>query len=380
MPRKPDKSSIFNRPIRRRDALKMLAGAGAAAATAVLPARAPAVITGKRVWKMVMSWHKVLPGLGMGAVRLAERITRMTEGKIEVKAYGGGELVPPLGVFDAVSEGSAELGHSSPYYWLSKSRSSAFFCTVPGGLTSQEQNAWIYFGGGLKLWHELYAPFNLIAFPAGNTGVQMGGWFRKELNSIEDIKGLKMRIPGIAGEVISKLGGLPQNIPAQELFTSLQSGVIDALEWVGPWNDMAMGFHRIAKFYYGPGFHEGGPALELMINKTAYDSLSPDLQKIIKVACAAENMLMESEYIANNNRAMRDLKKNHPDVKVQSYPEDILKAVFSLSEEAVAETATLGDINRRIYESYSDFRSMAMEMAPVTEYGFLRGRLMGRKG
>ncbi len=355
----------------RRTLLKGIAAAGAASVLA-----APTIAsTPKYEWKMAMTWSKVLPGLGIGAVRLAKRISMLSGDRITVKIYGSGELVPAFQLFDAVSEGSIEMGHSAPYYWLAKNRSTAFFCAVPGGMTVQEQNAWLYFGDGLRLWHELYSAFGLVAFPAGNTGTQMGGWFKKPLRSVDDIKGLKMRIPGIAGEVFGKLGGVPETIPGSDLFTYLQSGRIDALEWVGPWNDTAMGFHRAASYYYGPGFHEGGPTLELMINRKAWDSLPSDLQKVIKVACATENMLMASEYYHGNVVAMQQLRQN-PDIHIQPYPDDILKAFFSISEEVVAETASLGDINRRIYDSYSAFRKASMDMLPVMEQGFMSGRLL----
>lgn len=357
----------------RRQFLKTAALAGAATATGLTAGSAPAYAKGILQWKMVMTWQKALPGLGTGAVRLAERITQMSEGRLEIKVYGGGELVPALGCFDAVSDGTAEMAHAAPYYWLSKNRSTAFFCAVPGGLTAQEQNAWLYFGDGLRLWHELYADFGLIAFPAGNTGTQMGGWFKNPLHSLADIQGLKMRIPGLSGEVIAELGGTPQTIPGSEIFTALQSGVIDATEWVGPWNDIALGFHKVAKYYYGPAFQEGGPTLELMINRQAFLALPEDLQRIIKIACATENMLMLSEFQANNLRAYHELRKDGS-VKIQPYPDEILKAFFKTSEEVVASTAELGAINRRIYESYAAFRKTAMDYAPVSEYGFMRAR------
>lgn len=357
-------------PSNRRQFLKT---AGLAGAAATFSGAAPAIAQEKRVWKMVMTWQKALPGLGTGAVRLAERITRMSEGKLEIRVYGGGELVPALGCFDAVADGTAEMAHGAPYYWLSKNRSCAFFCGVPGGLTAQEQNAWLYFGDGLKLWHELYAQYGLIAFPAGNTGTQMGGWFKKPLHTLADLNGLKMRIPGLAGEVLARLGGNPQTIPGAEIFTALQSGVIDATEWVGPWNDMSLGFHKVAKHYYGPAFQEGGPTLELMLNRKAYLSLPDDLQNIIKVACATENMLMLSEFQYNNLRAFDELKKD-TSVTIAPYPDEILKAFFSTAEEVVASTADLGDINKRIYQSYADFRKACVEHAPVMEYGFMRAR------
>lgn len=333
----------------------------------------PAIAQGKKQWKMVMTWQKVLPGLGTGAVRLAKRISQMSEGKLDIKVYGGGELVPAMEVFDAVSRGTAQMGHCAPYYWLNKSKATAFFCGVPGGLTAQEQNAWLYFGGGKKLWDELYDQFGLIAFPAGNTGCQMGGWFNKEIKTVEDINGLKMRIPGLGGEVFTKLGGSAQVIPPQELYTAMQSGLIDALEWVGPWNDLALGFQRVSKYYYGPAFQEGGPTLELMINKEEFEELSPELQRIIKVACAAENDLMQAEFVANNIRAFHELKYRFK-VDIRQYPKDVMNAFFQAANEVIASVAEEGALEKRIYESYINFKAQAVEMSPYTELGFLQAR------
>lgn len=333
----------------------------------------PAISSSRQKWNMVLTWQKVLPGLGTGAVRLAERITRLSEGKLQIDVYGGGELVPAMEVFDAVSRGTVQMGHSAPYYWLNKNKAISFFCGVPGGLTAQEQNGWLYFGGGKKLWDKLYDQFGLIAFPAGNTGCQMGGWFNKELKNRKDLQGLKMRIPGLGGEIFTKLGGSAQVIPPQELYTAMQSGVIDALEWVGPWNDLSLGFHRVSKYYYGPAFQEGGPTLELMINKDAYNNLSNDLQKVIKVACAAENDLMAAQYHANNIRAMHILKYRYK-VDVRSYPKDVLKAFFTMAENVVKEVGTLGQIEKEIYDSYAVYRKYSMDMSPFTEAGFIDAR------
>lgn len=376
---------MTDKTIDRRKFIKGIGALGAVGAASITTSafagdtKTPAILTGKREWRMAMTWPKTLPGLGTGAVRLAERITNLSEGKLNIKVYGAGELVPALGVFDACADGSLEMAHASSYYWLSKNRSFAFFAAVPGGMTAQEIKAWQYFGDGQKLAHELYAQFGLVSFPAGNTGTQMGGWFKKPLHSLEDLKGLKMRIPGIAGEIFSKLGGNPQNIPGGELYTSLQSGVIDALEWVGPWNDMALGFHRIADYYYGPGFQEGGPTLELILNKQAYDDLPVDLKRVVKLACACENQLMESEYFYNNLRAYEDLKKVES-LTIAGYPADIKKSMFSMAQDVLADTATLGNINKRIYDSYASFRSSAMDMAKVTEYGFMQGRYSALEG
>ncbi len=357
----------------RRSLIKtgMLATAGAAASTVGFST--PAIAKNIVQWKMVMTWQKVLPGLGTGAVRLAERITKLSEGSIEVKVYGGGELVPPLGVFEAVAQGTAELAHTAPYYWISKNPAAPFFCVVPGGMTADEQNAWLYYGGGLKLWHDLYAEFGLTAYPAGNTGAQMGGWFTREINSLSDLQGLKMRIPGMAGEVVSRLGVNQQNIPPQDLYTSIQSGVIDALEWVGPWNDIALGFHKVAPYYYGPGFHEPGPTLECMINLKAFESLRPWQQRVIKTACAVENQLMRSEYMANNMKAYLDMRDKHK-VDIRSFPDDVMTAFFDMSAQVVRSVADKGGIEARIFESYDHFRRKAVDYGQITDVGYANAR------
>ena len=231
---------------------------------------------------MVTTWPKNFPGLGTGAQRLADRITNGTEGRIEVKLFSAGELVPPFESFDAVSQGTADMYHAAEYYWQGKSKAFNFFATVPFGLTASEVDAWIYHSGGQALWDELSADFNLKPLMAGNTGVQWGGWFNKEINSIEDFKGLKMRMPGLGGEVLRRLGAAAVALPGGEIFPALQAGTIDATEWVGPWNDLAFGFYKITKYYYWPGFHEPGTILSLGINKDVWESLSASDQSLIE--------------------------------------------------------------------------------------------------
>lgn len=364
-------------PFYRRQFIRKAASAVGLGAAALVGSRpsfaAPAISTGKKQWKMVMTWQKVLPGLGTGAVRLANRISRLSNGQLTIKVYGGGELVPPQEVFDAVSQGTVEMGHSGSYYWLNKHKAAAFFCAVPGGLTMQEQKGWLYFGGGQQLWDKLYAPFNLKSFPAGSTGNQMGGWFKKELHGLDDIKGLKMRIPGIGGEVFSRLGGSAQTIPPQELFTAMQSGVIDALEWNGPWNDLALGFHRVSQVYYGPGFQEPNANMELMINKTAYNSLSKELQLIIKCACAAENEIMAAEYYSNNIKALNILKKKYK-VDVRNYPKEIMDAFLRVSDDVLAEIGEIDAISKEIYSSFKQYRKHSIQMGQFAERAFLNSR------
>lgn len=350
------------------------AGAGAAAGTAAgAPLAAPAVSTGKHEWKMLTAWPKNFPGAGTGAQRIADRIATMSDGRLKIRLYAAGELVPAFELFDAVREGNAECGHSASYYWLNKHKAAAFFCALPGGLTATEHNAWIYFGGGLELWHELYSQFGLIAFPAGGTGVQMGGWFRKEIGSLADMQGLKIRMPGLAAEVINRLGATAVNMPAGEIMPALQSGVIDAAEWVGPWNDLALGFYKVAPYYYGPGFHEGNSAQELMINRAAWDALPPDIQAIVRGAAEMENLGIVTEYVSNSADALRALVEKHG-VKVAPLPDDVMRESFRISAEVVAEVAAIDDISRRIYESWSSFRNAAVAYAPLAEYGFSRGR------
>jgi len=256
---------------------------------------------------MVTTWPKNFPGLGTGANDLAKLITEMTGGRLSVKVYGANELVPAFEVFDAVSRGTAQMGHGAAYYWKGKSEAAQFFSAVPFGLTAQEMNGWLYSGGGMELWQELYEPFGLIPAAAGNTGVQMAGWFNKQINSPADLKGLKMRIPGLGGEVLKRAGGTPVSLPGGEIFSSLKTGAIDATEWVGPYNDLAFGLHKAAKYYYYPGWQEPGTTLEALINKQAFEELTKDLQSIVLNACKVVNQQMLTEYTTRNQQALNTL-------------------------------------------------------------------------
>jgi len=324
-------------------------------------------------WKMVTTWPKNFPGLGTGANNLAEKINRLSNGRLQVKVYGAGELVPALEIFDAVSGGTAQMGHGAAYYWKGKNEAFQFFSTVPFGLTAQEMNGWLYNGGGLELWQEAYAKHNLIPMPAGNMGVQMGGWFNKEINSLDDLKGLKMRIPGMGGEVLKRAGGTPVNLPGGELYTSMQSGALDATEWVGPYNDLAFGFHKVAKYYYYPGWHEPGTALEAIINKEAFEALPKDLQAIVKNACKLANHEMLAEYTARNNDALQTLIKEH-NVQIRRFPDDVLEKLRTLSEEVVKEVAAKDEFAKKVYDSYSRFRENVMNWEEYSERAYLNVR------
>ena len=324
-------------------------------------------------WKMVTSWPKNFPGLGTAPERFATMVDDMSAGRLKIKVYGAGELVPALQVFDAVSQGTAEMGHSGAYYWKGKTPAAQFFTSVPFGLTAQEMNGWIYHGGGLELWQELYAPFNLIPLAAGNTGVQMAGWFNKEINSVDDLKGLKMRIPGLGGEVLKRAGGTPVTLPGGELFTSLQTGAIDATEWVGPYNDLAFGLYKAAKHYYYPGWHEPGSMMELTVNKPAFESLPKDLQAIVTVAARAINADMLAEYTARNNAALTELVETHG-VDVRELPADVISKLRELSEEVVAEVAAQDPAAQKVYDSYIKFREGVVKYHAISEQSFINAR------
>jgi len=333
-----------------------------------------------REWKLVTAWPKNYPGLGTGANRFAERVTAMSGGRLTIKVHGAGELVPAMGVFDAVRDGSAEMGHSASYYWKGKHPATPFFTAVPFGLTAQELNSWINFGGGQELWDELYGEFGIKPLPCGNSGTQMAGWFRKEINSLEDIKGLKIRAPGLAGEVMQRIGATPVQMPGGEVFTSMQTGALDAADWVGPYNDLTFGLHKVAKYYYYPGWQEPGAMLEMMINKEKWDALPEDLQAIVKSAAEAENQHIYDEFTARNAEALKQLVNEHG-VELRRLPDEVLEALEKTSQEAVEDLVAGNDQARRIYESYRDFRDSVMPYIAVAEQSALnvRSTVLGQK-
>jgi len=358
--------------MKRREFIKKT-GAGSLLAGSLITA-APAVQAGTKIkWKMVTTWPKNFPGLGTGANNLARLITEMSGGRLRVKVYGAKELVPAFEVFDAVSRGTAQMGHGGAYYWKGKVPAAQFFSSVPFGMNAQEMNAWLYYGGGEKLWRDIYRRFKLIPAAAGNTGVQMGGWFNKEINSMADLKGLKMRIPGLGAEVLKRAGGTPVSLPGGEIYTSLQSGAIDATEWVGPYNDRAFGLHKAAKYYYYPGWHEPGSVLEALINQQAYEDLPKDLQHIVLNACKIVNTDMLAEYTARNNAALHELVSKHK-VRLRPFPDDVLKKLAQLSEEVVQELAANNKDAQKVYQSFMAFREQVIAWHKVSEQAFYRAR------
>ena len=324
-------------------------------------------------WKMVTTWPKNFPGLGTGAEFLARTIEDMSSGRIKIKVYGAGEIVPAFEIFDAVTAGTAEMGHGSAYYWKGKNAAFQFFSTVPFGMTVNEMNAWLYHGGGMELWQEAYAPFGLVPMAAGNTGVQMGGWFNKEINSLSDLDGLKMRIPGLGGEVLRLAGGTPVNVPGGDLFVSLQNGVIDATEWVGPYNDLAFGLHKAARYYYSPGWHEPGTTLECFVNQDAFETLPADLQSIVLMAARVANQDMMLEYVARNNDALETLVHEHK-VDVRQFPADVIEKLRGLSEQVVENVVGDDPFARKIYDSYQRFLSKSKAWYNLSERAYLNLR------
>ena len=317
-------------------------------------------------WKMVTSWPRDFPGLGIGANRLAESINTLSNGRLQIKVYGGNELVPPFEVFDAVQQRTAEMGHSATYYWKGKAPAAQFFAGIPFGMSAQELHGWIYYGGGLELWQEVYAAHGLVPFLAGNSGPQMGGWFNREISSIADLKGLKMRMPGLGGEILRRAGGTPTNIPGAELFTALQTGTIDATEWVGPYNDLAFGLFRAAKYYYYPGWHETGTGLECMINQQAWDSLPADLQAIVRVACQAAVTDTLSDFTYNNGVSLKKLLDEHK-VKLRRFPDEVLKHLAAVSEDLMREMAGENELTGRIYASYLNYTNIVRPWTAISE-------------
>jgi TRAP-type mannitol/chloroaromatic compound transport system substrate-binding protein len=324
-------------------------------------------------WSCVTSWPPKFPGLGIAVDNLAERVAAASNGRLKIKVYGGGELVPAFEAFDAVSRGAVEMGHDASYYHKGKVAAAQFFTAVPFGMNAAEWSGWLHYGGGLELWRELYAPFNIVPFPCGNTGVQMGGWFNKEINTVDDLNGLKMRIPGLGGEVLKRAGGTPITMPGAEIFTSLQTGAIDATEWVGAYNDIAFGLHKAADYYYYPGWQEPGAGLELMVNADAWAALPADLQSIVELACQAITTDMLAEYTHGNALALQQLEEN-PDVDVRPFPDEVLSLLKQHTLDIVSELSETDNDWKKIADSYYAFLATSTENQRATEWANLKTR------
>ncbi len=322
-------------------------------------------------WKMVTTWPANFPVFQEAPELFAEQVRVMSNGRLEIKVFAGGELVPALQVFDAVSQGAVELGHGSAYYWAGKVPAAQFFSTVPFGMEQKGVEAWLYHGGGLELWNELYEPFGVMALPIGNTGVQMGGWFNKKIESIADLKGLRMRVPGLGGKVLDRAGGNPILMSGGELYTALERGTIDATEWVGPLHDLRLGLNRAARYYYYPGWHEPGTELELLINTARWNSLPADLQHIVKQAAAATSTWTFSAMEYHNSRALKELfaKKN---VEVLPFPQEVMEELRAVTRQTLASEAEKDPDFKRVYAAYQAFRESYQPWHELTSRALAR--------
>jgi len=324
-------------------------------------------------WKLVTTWPKGLPGLGAAPENFARRVNEASGGRLHIKVFGAGEIVPAFEVFDAVSRGVAEAGHGASYYWKGKIPASVFFTAVPFGMTAQEANGWLHYGGGLPLWRELYAPFGVVPFAGGSTGVQMAGWFNKRLDGRADLAGLKMRIPGLAGEVFDAAGGSAVRIAGGEVYTSMQTGVIDAVEWVGPYNDRTLGLMEVGEYYYYPGWHEPGAMLETIVNAEALAALPEDLQAIVKIAARATNTDMLDDFTANNSESLQILLRDFS-TAVLPLPNDIMDALYEQSQIAIQTLVDSEPMDKRIAESYFAFAEKVRTYHEISERAYLNAR------
>lgn len=356
--------------IKRRQLMKV---GGASALTLGVAGHAQAADDKQYNWKMVMSWPKQFPGTGTSAQWFVDEVKRVTNGRVNITIYGGGELVPPFEVFNAVSDGTAEVGHGAAYYWKGVVPEAEIFTSVPFGLTPDEYTAWYTQGGGYELHKELYKPFGVIPLLGGNSDFQMGGWFNKEINDISDFKGLKIRIPGIGGEVLKRAGASVISMPGSEIFTSMQSGVVDAADWVGPWNDLAFGLHKTAKYYYG-GWHEPSASVDLLINEKAWNELPKDLQAQIEIAALALNQHMLNEYRFNNAKSLKTLRDEH-NVDIRYFNDDILKNLKGITDDYLQEYAGQSDMAKRIMDSYQKALDQ-QKNASENQRAFLNARML----
>ena len=354
--------------MKRRDFIRT-AGLGAAAGATLVAAQARAQTSGPTVnWRMAASWPKSLDTLYGGAELVGKRVAAATGGKFNIKVFAAGEIVGGLQVLDAVQNGTVECGHTACYYYFGKDPTFAFSCAIPFGLNARQQNAWMYHGGGLDLMREFFKDYNCINFPAGNTGCQMGGWFRKPINKVSDLKGLKMRIGGTGGLPLTKLGVVPQQIAGGDIYPALEKGTIDAAEWVGPYDDEKLGFSKVAKYYYYPGWWEGGPQLDLLVNIKAYEALTPEYKAILETACAEANVWMMAKYDALNPDALKRLIASG--VKLQPFSNEIMAASYKAAEEVYDDFASKNAKFKKVYEPWKKFRADQDQWFAVAENRF----------
>ena len=335
----------------RRSIIKNAGLAGVLAAGIAPAVHAQAAIR----WRLASSFPKSLDTIHGAADVFAKAVKTMTGGKFEISVHAAGELMPAFGVVDGVQQGSVECAHTAPYYFFGKDETFALGCAIPFGLNSRQMTAWMYEGNGMKLMREFYAKYNIVNFPGGNTGAQMGGWYRKEIKSLADIKGLKMRIGGFGGKVLERLGSVPQNIPGGEIYQALEKGTIDAAEWVGPYDDLKLGFNKVAPNYYYPGWWEGGPELDFFINNKAFEALTPEYKAIVEAAAAQAHSDMQAKYDARNPGALKQLVG--AGTKLRPFPKDVMNAAFKGAMEIYEELNAKNENWKKVYADYSKFRA-----------------------
>ncbi|CAN7605274.1 TRAP transporter substrate-binding protein [Polaromonas sp. LjRoot131] len=335
----------------RRSLIKNAGIAGVLAAGVAPAVHAQAAVR----WRLASSFPKSLDTIFGAAEVFAKAVKAMSGGKFEISVHSAGELMPAFGVVDGVQQGTVEACHTAPYYFFGKDETFALGCAIPFGLNSRQMSAWMYEGNGLKLMREFYGKYNIVNFPGGNTGSQMGGWYRKEIKSLKDIKGLKMRIGGFGGKVLERIGGVPQNIPGGEIYQALEKGTIDAAEWVGPYDDLKLGFNKVAPFYYYPGWWEGGPQLDFFINNKAFDALTPENKAIVEAAAAQAHGEMQAKYDAKNPGALKQLVG--AGTKLRPFPTDVMNAAFKESMALYDELSAKNENWKKIYADYSKFRA-----------------------
>jgi TRAP-type mannitol/chloroaromatic compound transport system substrate-binding protein len=351
----------------RRSLIKNAGMAGVLAAGV-----APALVHAQSAvrWRLASSFPKSLDTIFGASEVFAAQVKKMSGGKFEISTHAGGELMPAFGVVDGVQNGTVEVAHTAPYYFFGKDETFALGCAIPFGLNSRQMTAWMYEGNGLKLMREFYAKYNMINFPGGNTGAQMGGWYRKEIKSAADIKGLKFRVGGFAGKVIERMGGVPQNIPGGEIYQALEKGTIDAAEWIGPYDDQKLGFNKVAPHYYYPGWWEGGPQLDFFINQKAFDALTPEYKAIVEAAAAVAHTDMQAKYDARNPKALKELVG--AGTKLHPFPADVMELAFKESMALYAELSAKNPSWAKVYADYSKFRADSNLWFRFTEMTFDR--------
>ena len=358
--------------MQRRD---FLTGAGAGLAASALAAcggkQEATTATGELPtvrWRLASSYPKSLDTIYGAAEVMAKRVEAITHGKFQIRVYAGGDIVPGLQVLDAVQQGTVECGHSASYYYVGKNMAFAFDCAVPFGLTARQQNAWMYHGGGLELTRALFKDYNILNFPGGNTGVQMGGWFRKEIKSLADLNGLKMRIPGIGGQILAKLGAVPQTLAGGDIYPALERGAIDAAEWVGPYDDEKLGFAKIAKHYYYPGWWEGGPQLSFYVNIDKWNALPEAYRQAFETACMEANVQMLAAYDTKNPQALQRLLGQG--VQLHAYPTDVMAAAQQIAIDLYEEEAARNPAFKTIYEPWKAFQAASNQWSKLAESSY----------